>query len=117
MFKFEQLEIWVEAKNYAGKIYKISKDFPRDEMYGLTDQLRRSAVSISANIAEGSGGNSKKDFSHFLDIAIKSLYETVSHLYIAKDQEYISEKVRMELYLEAEILIKRIKSFQSWINK
>lgn len=117
MFKFETLEIWIEAKNYSSAIYRLTRTFPKSEAFGLTDQLRRSANSISANIAEGSGSNSKKDFCHYLDIAIKSLYETVSHLYIAQDQEYINETKRKELYKTAEILVKRIQNFKSWVNK
>lgn len=117
MFKFESLEIWIEAKNYSNKIYYVTKSFPKEETFGLTDQLRRAANSISANIAEGSGSNSKKDFCHYLDIAIKSLYETVSHLYIAQDQDYIDENQRKELYRIAESLVKRIQNFKIWVDK
>lgn len=116
-FRFEQLEIWKEANNYASTIYQITKNFPREELFSLTDQLKRSASSISANIAEGSGSDSKKDFRHYLDISIKSIYETVSHLNLAKDQGYISEKQRSELYLQAEVLTKRVQAFKKWLNK
>ena len=116
-FRFEQLEIWREAGKYAEKIYNITKKFPREELFGLTNQLKRSASSISANIAEGSGSGSKKDFSNYLNIANKSIYETVSHLYLAQKQNYISEKNREELYSEAEILVKRIQAFKKWLNR
>ena len=116
-FRFEQLEIWKEANLLIEKIYKASKKFPRDELFGLTSQLRRSASSISANIAEGSGSESKKDFSHYLDIAIKSIYETVSHVYLAKEQKYISEESRKQFYEDAEVLVKRIQSFKKWLNR
>lgn len=116
-FRFETLDIWKESNSFVEKIYKISRKFPREEMFALTDQLRRSASSISANIAEGSGSNTKKDFSHYLDISIKSIFETVSHLYLANQQDYISEQQRKNLYDEAEILVKKIQSFKKWLNK
>lgn len=115
-FRFEQLDIWVEANKYAALIYKLTKRFPRDEIFALTAQLRRAASSISANIAEGSGSSSAKDLCHYLDIAIKSVYETVSHLYLACEQGYISEKDRADLYLKAEILVKKIQSFKKWLQ-
>ncbi|HLD01616.1 MAG TPA: four helix bundle protein [Patescibacteria group bacterium] len=115
-FRFEQLEIWHDANQYVDTIYKTVKTFPKDEMFALTDQLRRSASSIAANIAEGSGSTSKKDFMHYLDIAIKSIYETVSHLYLAKTQNYISEEQRIKLYTNAEILTKKIQAFKGWLR-
>ncbi|MEK7502199.1 MAG: four helix bundle protein [Patescibacteria group bacterium] len=115
-FRFEKLDIWNDAINYVNKIYSLTKNFPRDELFGLKDQLRRSASSISANIAEGSGSSSKRDFSNYLNISIKSIYETVSHLHIARSQNYIPENKRTELYNEAEVLVKRIQSFRKWLN-
>lgn len=117
MFKFESLEIWIAAKNYTGRVYFVTKSFPREETFSLTDQLRRASNSIPANIAEGSGSFTKKDYCHYLDIATKSLYETVSHLYIAKDQNYLTEEMRKELYIEAEILVKKIQNFKLWVGK
>lgn len=116
-FRFEKLEVWKEANQYANRIYQITKLFPRDELFALTDQLKRAASSIPANIAEGSGSSSKKDFCHYLDIAIKSIYETVSHLYLAQDQKYISEDQRNILYKEAELLAKKIQMLKRWLKK
>ncbi len=113
MFRFETLTIWSLSVSYVNEIYLITKNFPKTEIFSLTDQLRRSASSIPANIAEGSGSDSKKDFGHFINIAIRSLYETVSHLHIAKNQGYITEEERMSLYSDAEILIKQMKRFKS----
>ena len=72
-------------------VYKLSKGFPSDERYALTDQLRRAVVSIPSNIAEGSGRASNKDYAHFLSIARGSLYETLTQLQIAQDLGYIEE--------------------------
>lgn len=111
MFRFEQLEIWRLSITYGKKLYKISLQFPGEEKFALADQLRRSAVSISNNIAEGSGGSSK-DFINFLNIAVKSTLETVNILYFAKENEYINKELQTELYQEAETLIKKIRAFK-----
>lgn len=115
-FRFEGLDIWKDSNSYALKIYRITKKFPREEQFALVDQLRRSSSSISANIAEGSGSSSNKDFSHYLDIAIKSTYETVSHLHLAYQLGYISDTIRQDLYSEAEVLVKKIKNFKKWLK-
>jgi four helix bundle protein len=111
-FRFEHLDIWKDSIIYSKKVYKLSKSFPRHEMFALTNQLRRAVNSISTNIAEGTGSSSKKDFSHFLDIAIKSTFETVSLLYLAEQENYIKEIERLKLYEEAEILVKKIQAFK-----
>lgn len=117
MFRFEQLEIWQLAISYTNHVYAITKRFPARETYSLVDQLRRSASSVAANIAEGSGSSSQKDFAHYLDIAIKSTYETVSHVRIAKDQGYLSDKELDELYEEADKLPRKIRAFKQSLLK
>ncbi|HSA83857.1 MAG TPA: four helix bundle protein [Patescibacteria group bacterium] len=116
-FRFEQLQIWQDAISFTNSIYTITKTFPPAERFSLVDQLRRAASSIAANIAEGSGSSSKKDFSHFLDIAIKSTYETVSHLVIAKEQKYISIESYNEFYELADRLSRKIRAFKSSLLK
>lgn len=118
MFRFEKLEIWQAAISYTNDIYSITKKFPREELFSLVDQLRRCSSSIAANIAEGSGSSSDKDFSHYLDIAIKSTYESVSHLRIAKDQGYISNSELESFYEKADFLSRKIRSFKkSLVNR
>lgn len=117
LFRFESLEIWQTSVTFATKIYPLTKKLPREEMFALADQLRRSACSISTNIAEGSGSSSKKDFGHYLDIAIKSLYEVVSLLLLAEKLEYISKNSRQELYGEADTLVRKIRAFQKSLDK
>ncbi len=112
MFRFEKLDIWNEAIRYASEIYSLTQKFPRHELFSLTDQLRRCSGSIAANIAEGSGSSSNRDFAHYLEISIKSTYESVSHLQIAKEQNYISEEERAFYYEKAELLARRIRAFQ-----
>ncbi len=117
MFRFEKLEVWKESILYTKNIYKIAKSFPRSEQFALTSQLKRASISISSNIAEGSGSSSLKDFSNYLDIAIKSTIETVSQLFLAVELKYIKEEVLKPVYNEAEILVKRIQGLKKYLRK
>jgi four helix bundle protein len=111
MFRFETLEIWGLAVAYGKRLYKVAEKFPKTETFALADQLKRAAVSISNNIAEGSGG-SNKDFSNFLNISIKSILETVNILHFAQELNYINATIKDEFYKEAETLIRRIRAFR-----
>ena len=75
---YENLEVWKEAVKLAVLIYKETKGFPKEELYGLTSQLRRAIISVSINIAEGAGRSSKQEFIRFINIALGSLNETES---------------------------------------
>lgn len=86
---YKKLIVWQKAMELVRLVYRLSKVFPADERYALTDQLRRAAVSIPSNIAEGCGRTSRKDYAHFLSIARGSLYETMTQLQIAQDLGYI----------------------------
>ena len=88
---FKDLVVWQKAMKLVKEIYSLTKSFPADERYALTDQIRRAVVSIPSNIAEGSGRSSNADYGHFLAIARGSLYETMTQLQIAVDLGYISE--------------------------
>lgn len=82
---FKDLIVWQKSMELVRAVYAVSKSFPKDERYALTDQLRRAVVSIPSNIAEGSGRASNADYGHFLSIARGSLYETMTQLQIAVD--------------------------------
>ena len=86
---FKDLIVWQKAMELVRAVYALSKAFPSDERYALTDQLRRAVVSIPSNIAEGSGRVSNADYGHFLSIARGSLYETMTQLQVAVDLGYI----------------------------
>ncbi|MBA7533323.1 hypothetical protein ES705_25561 [subsurface metagenome] len=79
-FRFEHLEIWKLAIDYGEKIHKLIKKFPKSEMFGLSSDLNRAAISISSNIAEGSGSESNREFKRYLRIAINSNFETISNI-------------------------------------
>lgn len=88
---FKDLIVWQKSMELVRVVYQLSKGFPPDERYALTDQLRRAAVSIPSNIAEGNGRASNKDYAHFLAIARGSLYETLTQIQIAEDLGYIGK--------------------------
>jgi four helix bundle protein len=109
-FRFENLEIWKMAIEYGEKIHKISRKFPRSEQFVLTTDLNRAAVSVSSNIAEGSGSESNSEFIRYLRISLKSTFETVSQLYIAQLRKYITKQEYKILYTDADLLVKKIKT-------
>jgi len=86
---YRQLEVWQKAVALVTEIYQITRSFPREELYGLTSQVRRAAVSIPANIAEGWGRNTTRDYVHFLRVARGSLLELETHLVIARNLKFI----------------------------
>jgi four helix bundle protein len=86
---YKDLIIWQKAVDLSVKVYELTKDFPKDEMYGLTSQMRRCSVSIASNIAEGSGRNTKKDFNNFLGISYGSICELETQLIIAKNVGFL----------------------------
>lgn len=87
---FEQLTVWQESQNLAVLVYKVTQKFPKEEVFAMTSQIRRSASSVSANIAEGFGRQSKNDKLHFVVMAYGSLLETKNFLYLADKLGYIS---------------------------
>ena len=102
MFTFEKLRVWHKAIDFADSVYTATKSFPDDEKFGLTSQMRRAAVSVSSNVAEGSSRHSDSDFARFVEIAAGSLYEVVTQAMIAKRQNILSESAFQTLYAEAE---------------
>lgn len=92
MHRFEELKIWQKAMNITESVYKLSSFFPKEEKYGLTSQIRRSAISIASNIAEGAGRNSNKEFVYFLSIANGSSFELLTQIYLSKRLNLSSEE-------------------------
>lgn len=117
MFKFERLDIWQKAMEYADLIYNVTRSFPEVERFGLTSQLRRSAVSISSNIAEGSSRSSDVDLARFIEIAYGSLLESVSELEVAKRQRFLNVGVFQTSYRKAEDLAKMLSGFRRTLKK
>ena len=109
--KFRKLSIWHKAMELTEEIYKITKDFPKDELYGLTSQLRRAAVSIAMNIAEGSGADSDMEFRRFLIIALRSTYEVMCGTELSIKLKYITEEKGNKILNQLEELSAMITGF------
>ena len=91
-YSFEKLDVWKLSRELTVEIYKLTKSFPMDEMYGLSGQIRRASVSVVSNIAEGTSKASGKDKAHFSVIAYSSLMELLNQSIIATDLAYISQE-------------------------
>ena len=98
MKTFRDLLVWQKSMTLVTEIYKISTGFPKDEAYGLTSQMRRCAISIPSNIAEGYGRNSTNEYIHFLRIATGSLYELQTQIEISMNLNYLKRANFDELY-------------------
>jgi four helix bundle protein len=98
MFNFEKLDVWQKAIDFADLVYKHTRDFPADERFGLTNQMRRAAVSISSNIAEGTSRISQTDFARFIEIATGSVFEVVSQSFIGRRQGFLNEENFRAMY-------------------
>jgi len=102
MFNFEKLDVWQEAIRFADLVYELIGDFPDEERFGLTNQMRRSAVSISSNIAEGGSRLSRPDSARFVEIATGSLFEVVSQTTTALRRKMIGQNHYHQIYAAAE---------------
>ncbi|HKL37153.1 MAG TPA: four helix bundle protein [Salegentibacter sp.] len=89
---FKELKVWQKAIDLVTETYTKSQDFPKEELYGLTSQIRRSAVSIPSNIAEGCGRKTDKDFANFLGISLGSAFELETQLIIAKNLNFMNSE-------------------------
>lgn len=116
-FRFEKLEIWQRARLFSVEIYKLTSRFPPEEKFGLIDQLRRASVSIVLNIAEGSDRKSDKEFTRFIRMAISSVEEVVTGLYIACDLGYLNKKDFDLMYDEANLLVSKMNALINSFKK
>ncbi|MDT8412863.1 MAG: four helix bundle protein [Vicingaceae bacterium] len=104
-FNFEKLIVWKDAVELTGRIHELTLTFPKEELYVLTSQMKRAADSIALNIAEGSTGQSDREFSRFLGYAIRSGIEIISCLYVGKRRNLIDDAAFKEYYQITEQLI------------
>ena len=112
MFNFEKLDVWQHAIDFADLAYTLTRSFPADERFGLTNQMRRAAVSVSSNIAEGSARMSRDDFARFVEIATGSLFEVVSQSVIARRQGFLTPEQQGQIYDTAENLGKQLSGLR-----
>ncbi len=112
MFKFEELRVYEDTLVFIDNIYKITSRWPKEEQFGLVNQIRRAAVSIALNIAEGTS-RTRKDFRHFLDLSKGPCYEVVAILEIVRRRGYISAQEYDELYKNCLILAKMLSKLKT----
>ena len=112
MNNYKDLIVWKKSVDFAVSIYKVTQTLPKSEQFGISSQLQRAASSIAANIAEGAGRNSDKEFVHFLSIALGSLYETETHLMIAQQIGYISNETIGEFSLIISEIDRMVRALQ-----
>jgi four helix bundle protein len=117
-YSFEKLEVWVEAKKNSKDIYLITKNFPSEEKFGLTSQLRRASISICSNIAEGSARKTNKDKAHFTIMAFSSAVEVLNQIIIAHELEFINLDEYKNLRLQIESITNKLNALRNYqINK
>lgn len=105
--EYVNLDVWIELRKLTNLVYDLTKNYPKEEIFGLTNQMRRCAVSVPSNIAEGCGRSTSKDTIHFLFIARGSLYELEAQLYLSSDQNYLDEE-KLNLILNQIILCEKL---------
>lgn len=111
-FPFEKLEVWQDARRLVGSVYKITRTFPKSELYGMTSQINRASVSVANNLAEGSVRVSLKDQAHFSNQAYSSLMETASDMIIANDLGFVASEESDEILNAAYDLSVRINNLR-----
>ena len=111
MRDYKKLEVWQKSYKLGFTIYTITKEFPKEELYGLTSQMRRSSISVPLNIAEGSRRSTDKDFRAFLHIAYGSCAELEVQVLYAQDFEYINQEICKSLLEEISIVSRMLNSF------
>lgn len=112
-FKFESLEIWHLAMDFAEDMQILTKKYPKEEKYNLTDQSNRASDSIAINISEGTVGQSINEQKRFIGYSIRSIAESVTCLFKARRRKYISDNEFKEMYDKAEILAKKVTAFRN----
>ena len=108
------LVVWQKAMSLVTEIYRATRDFPKEEMYGLTSQLRRAAVSVPSNLAEGHGRNSRKEFHHFIGQARGSLTEVETQLEIARNLDYLPKNEALELLSKSGEIGRMLNGLRVW---
>ena len=111
MFRFENLEIWKKSIDITERLFDVADDFESRKLYKFAEQLRGAALSISNNIAEGSGSNSKKEFIQFLNIAKRSCFENANMMILFTKKEYLQTKIKQVILSELDDLCRMISGF------
>lgn len=114
---YRDLEVWQRSIDLTEKIYKLTAVFPKHELYGLTSQTRRAAVSIAANVAEGHGRESTREYLHHLSYSMGSLAELETHLTIAQRLGYAPATQSQQLFAECDVLGRMLRALQRSLRR
>lgn len=115
-FKFEKLKVWQKAIALSLHIHELTREFPKEELYVLTAQIKRAADSIALNIAEGSTGQTNKEFRQFVGYAIRSAIEVVSCLYLGRERGVVRGGRFATLYTETEDVVRMLQALKNVLN-
>ena len=113
MHNFKKLSIWIKSADFVTEIYKVTNSFPSNERYGLVSQLQRAAVSVPANISEGSAKSSNKDFARFLEISLGSTFELETELLVSLNLSYID----LEKYNQLQEKLAELQKIIIWFKE
>jgi four helix bundle protein len=113
---FKNLEIWKKSRALVKEVYHLTNDFPSEEKFGLTLQIRRSSISVPSNIAEGCGRGTDKQLIQFLNISIGSLCELETQIHLANDLEFIDNQVNNKIIQEIAEVRKMVMGFKNSIK-
>jgi four helix bundle protein len=116
MHNFKELSVWQKSRKFVKDIYLLVGKFPKEELFCLSQQIKRAAVSIPSNIAEGAGRKSSADYAHFVDIANGSAFEVETQLFLALDLGYISEIEFEKIYTDIREIQKMLYSFRNYLS-
>ncbi|MFK7746876.1 MAG: four helix bundle protein [Kordia sp.] len=117
VYNFEKLQVWVESKEVTKSIYKITQEFPKNEKFGITSQLRRVSISICSNIAEGVSRYTNKDKARFITITFSSAVEVVNQLIISCELQFITQKQYESLRFQLESITNKLNALRNYLIK
>ena len=116
MKSYTELDVWIYSRGLVKQVYQLTQSFPKEEVYSLTNQIRRSVVSVPSNIAEGVGRQSDKETIHFLYIAKGSLFELETQMYLSFDLEYVSGEQLKEILEQLSTCKKLLNGFINYFK-
>lgn len=115
-YYFEKLEVWKNARIFVKNIYTLTSNFPADEKFGITSQLRRASVSITANISEGFSRNTQKDKARFINQTYSTTIEVINFLILSKDLDFINEEEYLQFRKDAEEISNKLNALYKTIK-
>ena len=117
MKSYRELDVWKESRELVSLVYLTTRQFPKEEVYGIVNQMRRCAISIPSNIAEGCGRKTSKETIHFLYISRGSLYELETQSFLSKDLKFVSEEELDKLLIQINACMKLLNGFINYYKK